>query len=142
MPLIAHVLAGYAPLIIREMRHCTFVGGENAPLDLSLWPQEFNRKLEAQAAWWKAEWEEGMPNIVEVGMPAKGLAWLKSALTCQSNFPNAVVDSCGRWASLTALPCGVLSMGIRRDFPLSGDGIECQDCIVEVNLKPLKGEVP
>jgi hypothetical protein len=31
---------------------------------------------------------------------------------------------------------------IRRDSPLSGNGIKCQDWFVEVNLKPLKGEVP
>jgi transposase len=31
---------------------------------------------------------------------------------------------------------------IRRDSPLSGNGIKCQDWFLEVNLKPLKGEVP
>jgi hypothetical protein len=29
---------------------------------------------------------------------------------------------------------------IRRDSPLSGNGIKCQDWLVEVNLKPLKGD--
>ena len=32
-------------------------------------------------------------------------------------------------------------MGIRRDFPLPGNGIKCQDWVVAFNLKPLKGEV-
>ena len=31
--------------------------------------------------------------------------------------------------------------GIRRDFPLSGDGIKCQEWVVAFDLKPLKGEV-
>jgi hypothetical protein len=30
--------------------------------------------------------------------------------------------------------------GIRRDFPLPGDGIKCQDWVVEFNLKPLLKE--
>ena len=42
-----------------------------------------------------------------------------------------------------ALPERVRSMGIRRDFPLPGDGIEVPRLVLEVNLKPIvKGEVP
>jgi hypothetical protein len=41
------------------------------------------------------------------------------------------------------LPGSVLSMGVRRDFPPSGNGDEAPRLVVfkVINLKPVKGEV-
>lgn len=38
--LISHVLASHAPSIFREMRHCTFVCTENAPLYFRFFGQQ------------------------------------------------------------------------------------------------------
>ena len=53
-----------------------------------------------------------------------------------------------KWGEAPALdgqrdmPLALRLSGIRRDFPLRGDGIKCQDWVVEINLKPFEGEVP
>ena len=41
-------------------------------------------------------------------------------------------------------PANVGSMGMRRDFPPSGNGVKAPRLVVfkVINLKPLKGEVP
>jgi hypothetical protein len=45
---------------------------------------------------------------------------------------------------MRSMPETVRSMGMRRDFPPSGNGVEAPRLVVfeVINLKPLKGEVP